>query len=149
MRFKLLESFIVKLTDRIEYLEQVEKSQLCYIEMALDNSKEDLIKRITRLESDNDQLAATNEAHLEVMLEAHKLAQKHDPAMAQKLHLTIGWAPVDLLEIRDLEQQAKALFDFEVDENIGSVACDQVTQSLKDKSYEFSNQAKALKDQGE
>jgi hypothetical protein len=51
-------------------------------------------------------------------------------------------------EIRDLEQQAKALFDFEVDENIGSVACDQVTQSLKDKSYEFSNQAKALKDQG-
>jgi hypothetical protein len=48
-------------------------------------------------------------------------------------------------EIRDLEQQAKALFDFEVDENIGSVACDQVTQSLKDKSYEFSNQAKTLK----
>jgi hypothetical protein len=48
-------------------------------------------------------------------------------------------------EIRDLEQQAKALFDFEVDENIGSVACDQVTQSLKDKSYDFSNQAKALK----
>jgi hypothetical protein len=50
------------------------------------------------------------------------------------------------LAILKLEQQAKALFDFEVNENIGSVACDQVTQSLKDKSYEFSNQAKALKE---
>jgi hypothetical protein len=52
------------------------------------------------------------------------------------------------LAIRDLEQQAKALYDFEVNEDIGSVACDQIMQSLRDKCYELSNKAESLKDQG-
>jgi hypothetical protein len=60
------------------------------------------------------------------------------------------WAREDFnaLAIRDLEQQAKALYDFEVNEDIGSVACDQIMQSLRDKCYELSNKAESLKDQG-
>jgi hypothetical protein len=67
--------------------------------------------QIAKLKEDNDELAAANEAHLGVMLEAHKLAQKHSPYIAQKLHLMIGWAPVDLLAIRDLEREAKGVED--------------------------------------
>ena len=57
------------------------------------------------------------------------------------------WVTSQDLQVWKLRQQAKALFDFEVDEDIGSVAYDQVTKSLTDKSHELRMQAKALKEQ--
>ena len=112
---------------------------------------------VTELEEDKAGLSAANEAQLGVMLEAHKLAQKHAPDIAQKLHLMIGWSPVDLLEIRDLEQQAKGISDLKAkaseylwSHNKLEIRSNSLVKLLTNfavfYSAELSNQAKALKE---
>jgi hypothetical protein len=59
------------------------------------------------------------------------------------------WAREDFnaLAIRDLEQQAKGIEDFEFDEIVDNMNYESIMKSLEDTWVGLLNQAKALKDQ--
>jgi hypothetical protein len=107
-------------------------------------------KRIAELEKEKAELSADNEAYFKIMMKSHKLAKKHDLDLAQKIHVMIGWSPAELLEKRDLKQEAKGVRDFFTRHppkiSMGKSAIWEVDDVLVDECIErLTNEAKNLK----
>jgi hypothetical protein len=119
-----------------------------------DNSYESLLKRVKeeRCSKIAEELYAAysiNEVKDKRIIELEKYLQKvqadriNDIAIERK-----RWARADFvaLEILRLEQQAKALDEFQLDENVGSSACAVIQISLDVRVREIEIQIKALKE---